>query len=143
MTSPDCRVQGFLAAGHVCTVMGTAEYEPLARRYGIPIVVTGFEPLDILHGIEMCVRQLEEGRAEIENQYTRSVRPEGNPAAIRQVCEVFEVSSRKWRGIGEIPRSGFHLRSNTSSLRGAAVRRRPITADEPAESNAGLVMQGK
>ncbi|NLS90784.1 MAG: hydrogenase formation protein HypD [Planctomycetaceae bacterium] len=144
MTSPDCRVQGFLAAGHVCAVMGMGEYEPLAKKYRVPIVVTGFEPLDILHGIEMCVRQLEEGRAEVENQYARSVRPEGNPAAIRQVCEVFEVSSRKWRGIGEIPRSGFQLRSEYEPF--DAARRfgvDQITADEPAECIAGLVLQGQ
>ncbi|MHB8902281.1 MAG: hydrogenase formation protein HypD [Thermoguttaceae bacterium] len=143
MNSPDCRVQGFLAAGHVCTVMGTAEYEPLAAKYRIPIVVTGFEPIDILQGIEMCVRQLEEGRAEVENQYARSVRTEGNAAAIRQVAEVFEVSSRKWRGIGEIPRSGFQLRTPYESF--DAARRfgvDQLTADEPAECIAGQVLQG-
>jgi hydrogenase expression/formation protein HypD len=143
MNSPNCRVQGFLAAGHVCTVMGTAEYAPLTKKFGIPIVVTGFEPIDILHGIEMCVRQLEEGRAEVENQYARSVRCEGNPAAMKQIAEVFEVTSRKWRGIGEIPRSGFQLSKPYQDF--DAARRFGVdhlTADEPAECIAGEVLQG-
>jgi hydrogenase expression/formation protein HypD len=143
MTSPDCRVQGFLAAGHVCAVMGTSEYESLTKRFGIPIVVTGFEPLDILHGIEMCIRQLEEGRAEVENQYARSVRAEGNPAAMKQIAEVFEVCPRKWRGIGEIPRSGFQLSPQHAEF--DAARRFGVdhlTADEPAECIAGQVLQG-
>ena len=143
MTSPNCRVQGFLAAGHVCAVMGTSQYEPLTAKFGVPIVVTGFEPIDILHGIEMCLRQLEEGRAEVENQYARSVRPEGNPIAIRQIEEVFEISSRKWRGIGEIPRSGLQL---TPAFRGFDAATRfgveQLTADEPAECIAGEVLQG-
>jgi hydrogenase expression/formation protein HypD len=143
MSSPQCRVQGFLAAGHVCTVMGTGEYKPLARQFSVPIVVTGFEPIDILHGIEMCVRQLEEGRAEVENQYARSVRAAGNPAAIKQVMEVFEVSARKWRGIGEIPDSGFQLSEqfvDYDAARRFGVDR--LTADEPAECIAGEVLQG-
>ena len=103
LSSPGNRVQGFLAAGHVCAVMGTAEYEPIASRYHVPIVVTGFEPVDILQGIHMCLRQLEQGRAEVENQYARSVRPEGNPAAQKLIREVFQVVPRKWRGIGRSP----------------------------------------
>jgi len=110
LDSPANRVQGFLAAGHVCTVTGLEEYRPLAAEYRVPIVVTGFEPLDILQGVLMCVEQLESGRAEVENQYTRSVRPEGNLAALRQIREVFQVVPRKWRGIGEIPASGLSLR---------------------------------
>ena len=143
MSSPNCRVQGFLAAGHVCAVMGTAEYEPLAKKFGVPIVVTGFEPIDILHGIEMCVRQLEGGRAEVENQYARSVRPEGNPAAIKQLADVFQVSSRKWRGIGEIPKSGFQLSPQYAEF-DAAERFGvdQLKADEPAECIAGEVLQG-
>ncbi len=110
LASPDCRVQGFLAAGHVCAVMGCAEYEPIAEAHRVPIVVTGFEPLDLLDGIAACVRQLEEGRAEVENRYARSVRREGNPAARRLIEEVFRVVPRTWRGIGEIPDSGLALR---------------------------------
>lgn len=109
MTSPDCRVQAFLAAGHVCTVMGTAEYPPLAERFHVPIVVTGFEPLDILEGIRRAVHQLEEDRAEVENAYKRVVLPEGNPVAIRMLEDVFEVVDRSWRGIGMIPQSGWRL----------------------------------
>ncbi len=143
MSSPQCRVQGFLAAGHVCTVMGTAQYEPLAEKFGVPIVVTGFEPIDILHGVEMCLRQLEEGRAEVENQYARSVRAEGNPAAMKQVSDVFQVCSRKWRGIGEIPDSGFQLHAKFAEF--DAARRfgvDQLTADEPAECLAGEILQG-
>jgi hydrogenase expression/formation protein HypD len=110
LKSPQLQVQGFLAAGHVCTVMGFKEYEPLAAKYRIPIVVTGFEPLDILHGILLCARQLEDGRHTVENQYKRSVTRPGNIAAQRLIKEVFEVSSRAWRGIGVIPDSGLSLR---------------------------------
>ena len=143
MSSPNCRVQGFLAAGHVCAVMGTAEYAPLASQFHVPIVVTGFEPIDILHGIEMCVRQLEEGRAEVENQYSRSVRAEGNPAAMKLLAEVFQVSSRKWRGIGEIPNSGFQLHPDYA-LFDAAQRFGvdQMKAEEPAECIAGEILQG-
>jgi hydrogenase expression/formation protein HypD len=103
-------VQGFLAAGHVCTVMGFTEYEPLAAHYRVPIVVTGFEPLDILEGTWLCVRQLEQGRAEVENQYRRSARRAGNLPAQEVMREVFAVVRRRWRGIGEIPQSGLALR---------------------------------
>lgn len=109
MTSPDCRVQGFLAAGHVCSVMGTGEYPELAERHRVPIVVTGFEPLDILEGIRRTVRQLERGEHTVENAYARAVRPEGNPAARAMLEDVFEVADRAWRGIGVIPRSGWRL----------------------------------
>src|SRR5262249_29634807 len=110
LQSPDNRVQGFLGPGHVCTVMGTSEYEPISRRYGVPIVVTGFEPLDLFEGVLRVIQQLEEGRAEVENQYARAVRPEGNPASRRLIEDVFEVCDRKWRGVGLVPRSGFKLR---------------------------------
>jgi hydrogenase expression/formation protein HypD len=110
LESPGNRVQGFLGPGHVCTVMGQQEYEPLARRHKVPIVITGFEPLDLLEGVYRIVKQLEEGRAEVENQYGRAVRPEGNPQARKLLDEVFEVCDRKWRGIGTIPRSGYRLR---------------------------------
>jgi hydrogenase expression/formation protein HypD len=109
MESPSCRVQGFLAAGHVCSVMGTREYPPLAEKYRVPIVVTGFEPLDILEGIRRTVAQLESGRHEVENAYRRAVPPEGNPAAQAMLHDVFEITDRAWRGIGVIPASGWRL----------------------------------
>src|SRR5262245_26381459 len=110
LQAPGNRVQGFLGPGHVCTVMGLSEYGPIARRYRVPIVVTGFEPLDLLEGVLHTVRQLEGGRAEVENPYARAVRPEGNPASRRLIEDVFEVCDRKWRGVGLIPKSGFKLR---------------------------------
>jgi hydrogenase expression/formation protein HypD len=110
LESPGNRVQAFLGPGHVCTVMGTGEYEPIARDYRVPIVVTGFEPLDLLEGVLRTVRQLETGRAEVENQYGRAVRPEGNPQSKKLIEDVFEVCDRKWRGIGTVPASGFRLR---------------------------------
>jgi hydrogenase expression/formation protein HypD len=110
LESPTNQVQAFLAAGHVCAVMGWTEYEPIAEHYRVPIVVTGFEPLDLLEGIYMAVRQLEEGRHEVENQYSRAVTREGVPLAQEQVMRVFEVGPRKWRGVGEIPMSGYRLR---------------------------------
>ncbi len=109
LSSPENRVQGFLAAGHVCTIMGYTEYEPLAEKYHVPFVVTGFEPTDILQGVYMCVRQLEEGRHEVENQYARSVTREGNVKAQAMIHDVFRVIPRKWRGIGTIPQSGLGL----------------------------------
>jgi len=109
LQSRDNRVQGFLGPGHVCAVMGFREYESLAARYRVPIVVTGFEPIDLLEGILLTVRQLEAGRAEVENAYGRAVGPDGNRAARDLVYEVFEVSDRKWRGVGSIPKSGYRL----------------------------------
>jgi len=110
LQAPGNRVRGFLGPGHVCTVMGYGEYEPIARRFGVPIVITGFEPLDLLEGLLRTLRQLEEGRAEVENQYGRAVRPEGNPASRSLIESVFEICDRKWRGIGLIPASGYRLR---------------------------------
>ncbi len=125
LSSPGNRVQGFLGAGHVCTVMGYEEYEPLAERFRIPIVITGFEPLDLLEGVYRCVRMLEEGRHGVENQYARAVHREANPGALRLIRDVFEVSDRKWRGIGTIPQSGFRLQPGVCRFRcGAAVRGR-------------------
>src|SRR5262249_48130260 len=106
----DNRVQGFLGPGHVCTVMGHADYEPIAERFRVPIVVSGFEPLDLLEGLLWTLRQLEEGRSEVENAYGRAVRRDGNAASRRLVEDVFEVCDRKWRGIGLIPASGYRLR---------------------------------
>jgi hydrogenase expression/formation protein HypD len=108
--SPGNQVQGFLAAGHVCTVMGYWQYEPIAEKYGVPMVVTGFEPLDLLQGIYMVLKALEEGRNEVENQYTRSVTREGNAAAQQLLGQVFQACDRQWRGIGTIPESGYCLR---------------------------------
>jgi len=111
LEAPDCRVDAFLAAGHVCSVMGYWEYEPLVEKYGVPIVVTGFEPLDVLEGIRRVVTQLEAGRAELENAYSRAVQREGNLPAQKMLADVFEVTDRTWRGIGEIPQSGWKLRA--------------------------------
>jgi hydrogenase expression/formation protein HypD len=110
LDTPDPAMNGFLAAGHVCTVMGLGEYEPIARRYKIPIVATGFEPVDILEGLLMCVRQLEDGRAEVENQYIRVVNREGSIGALSMINEVFEQTDQSWRGMGEIALSGLRLR---------------------------------
>lgn len=143
LSSPSNRVQGFLAAGHVCIVMGYTEYEPIAAKYHVPIVVTGFEPLDILQGVLMCVKQLEEGRAEVENQYARSVRREGNRPAQELVSKVFAIVPRKWRGVGEIPQSGLGL-SDAYKEFDAELRFdvSEYTAEEPAECISGLIMQG-
>jgi len=110
MEAPRNRVQAFLAAGHVCSVMGTWQYGPLVERYQVPIVVTGFEPLDVLEGIRRAVTQLEAGRAELENAYARAVRPAGNQPAQAVLDQVFELTDRGWRGIGSIPQSGWRLR---------------------------------
>ena len=144
LSAPDCRVQGFLAAGHVCTVMGYEEYMPIAAKYHVPIVVTGFEPLDILQGVLMCVQQLETGRAEVENQYSRAVRQEGNRPAQQLIREVFQVVPRKWRGIGEIPGSGLGLREAYAAF--DAERKfgvAELRVEEPSECLSGLVLQGK
>jgi hydrogenase expression/formation protein HypD len=143
MESPSCRVQGFLAAGHVCSVMGTAEYPPLAQRYRVPIVVTGFEPLDILEGIRRTVAQLEAGRHEVDNAYPRAVPAEGNPAAKAMLADVFEVTDRAWRGIGTIPGSGWRLsdayREFDAELRFAVD---DLHTDESAICRSGEVLQG-
>ena len=143
LASPDCRVKAFLAAGHVCAVMGYWEYEPIAERYRVPIVVTGFEPLDLLQGIHMAVKALEAGRWGVENQYVRAVTRDGNPAAQKLVTEVFEVCDRKWRGIGTIPRSGLRLRE--AFLAHDAERKfgvSGIVAEESPLCIAGEVLQG-
>ena len=103
------RVQGFLAAGHVCAVMGFHEYPPIAEKYHVPIVVTGFEPIDLLNGLYAAIKQLESGNAVAENQYQRAVKFEGNESAQRTIRSVFESVDRKWRGIGVIPQSGWGL----------------------------------
>ncbi len=143
MASPNCRVQGFLAAGHVCTVMGYDEYLPLAAKHRVPIVVTGFEPLDILQGILMVVLQLESGRALVENQYSRAVQREGNRPAQELIRKVFKVVPRKWRGVGEIPHSGLGLGDDYAAF--DAERKFGLAdhhVEEPAECMSGLVLQG-
>ncbi len=141
--SPNNRVQGFLAAGHVCTIMGYTEYEPIAQKYRVPIVVTGFEPLDLLHGVYLCVKQLEEGRFGVENQYARAVRRDGNTRAQDLVREVFGIVPRKWRGVGEIPQSGLALHGPYAAY--DAETRFGVTTlveDEPTDCISGLILQG-
>ncbi|HUI83359.1 MAG TPA: hydrogenase formation protein HypD [Candidatus Binatia bacterium] len=143
LSSPTNRVQGFLAAGHVCTVMGYNEYYPIAAKYSVPIVVTGFEPLDLLQGVYMCVLQLEQGRFEVENQYARSVRREGNTPAQQLVTKVFRVVDRKWRGIGGIPQSGWALAEDYAEFDAESrFGLSEYTAQEDAECISGLIMQG-
>jgi len=144
LSSPGCRVQAFLAAGHVCTVMGYHEYVPIALKYHVPIVVTGFEPVDILQGILMCVKQLESGRARVENQYIRAVRHEGNEAAQELLREIFRVVPRKWRGFGEIPRSGLGLTDTYAAFdAGKKFGVAGTAMAEPGECLAGLILQGQ
>jgi hydrogenase expression/formation protein HypD len=143
LSSPTNLVQGFLAAGHVCTVMGYEEYVPLAEKYRVPIVVTGFEPVDILQGISMTVKQLEEGRVEVENQYARAVRREGNVQAKKLMSDLFTVTDRKWRGIGEIPMSGYRLRDEFAAYDAEKIFHvEEVTAEESPLCIAGLVLQG-
>ena len=145
MDSPNVQVDGFLAAGHVCTVMGFREYEPLVEKYKIPIVVTGFEPVDLLHGILKCVRQLETGTHTVENAYERSVSREGNQPAQAVIRKVFEMTDRAWRGIGVIPMSGYHLRQEFATF-DAELRFPEVQAIETKESPlciSGLVLQGR
>lgn len=143
LESPASRVQGFIAPGHVCTVMGYREYEALAAQYHVPFVVGGFEPIDLLEAISMLVAQLEEGRAEVENQYVRAVNRDGNLPAQRILEQVFETADRKWRGIGNIPLSGWRLRPefdpwNAEKVFGLS----EIEVPEPPECISALVLQG-
>lgn len=143
LSSRQNRVQGFIAPGHVCTVMGGEEYETLAHDFRVPIVITGFEPVDLLQAVLLLVKQLEAGTAELENQYARSVSPNGNPAARKIMHEVFEVADQKWRGIGTIPASGLRLRDeyaeyDAAKLFGLA----EIAAEESAECVSAQVLQG-
>ena len=145
MESPDVMVDGFLAAGHVCTVMGFWEYELLAKKYKIPIVVTGFEPVDVVHGIMKCVKQLENGEHKVENAYSRSVTREGNPSAQAIIKRVFELCDRPWRGLGLIPQSGYRLRPEFAEY-DAELRFPEIQSIETKESElciSGLVLQGR
>lgn len=143
LAAPDSHIQGFLAAGHVCAVTGYADYEPLAVKYGIPIVVTGFEPLDILQGIYMVVSALEEGRTTVENQYSRAVKREGNSSARQLINEVFVNSDRAWRGLGVIPSGGLDLRDKYRSF--DATDRFALTVrteDKPTTCISGQILQG-
>lgn len=143
LSSPTNSVQGFLAAGHVCTVMGYEEYIPLANRFKVPIVVTGFEPVDILQGVYMTVKQLEEERTEVENQYSRSVKKEGNIPAKELIKKVFETSDRAWRGIGVIPMSGYRLRPEYAAFDAEQVFDvGSVTARESPLCIAGQILQG-
>jgi hydrogenase expression/formation protein HypD len=144
LSSSNCRVQGFLAAGHVCTVMGFEQYVPIAAKYRVPIVVTGFEPLDILQGVLMAVSQLESGRAVVENQYSRAVCRAGNEPAQHLIRQVFRIVSRQWRGIGSIPKSGLGLRAAYAAF--DAERKFGLAAlrvEEPSQCLSGLVLQGQ
>lgn len=143
LSSPDNRVQGFLAAGHVCAVMGYWEYPPIAEKYRVPIVVTGFEPVDLLKGVLAVTRQLEQGKYEVGNAYERVVTREGNRPAQDMIARVFEECDRKWRGIGTIPQSGWRLRSEFSNF--DAEKRFDVGAIQTAESDiciAGQILQG-
>ena len=136
-------IEGFLAAGHVCTIMGIDAYYPIAEKYQTPIVVTGFEPVDLLQGILMTIRQLEQGQYELENQYKRVVRPEGNLAAQQAIDQVFEITDREWRGIGTIPNSGYEVRDTLSEF--DANRKFSVNIAQVAECKdciAGQVLKG-
>ncbi|AFZ42791.1 hydrogenase expression/formation protein HypD [Halothece sp. PCC 7418] len=146
LSAPDCRVQGFLAAGHVCAVMGYQEYSAIASRYKIPIVVTGFEPVDILQGIYLCIQQLESGRYEVENQYMRSVSYQGNDRAQKLIQEIFEVVSRQWRGIGSIPQSGLALRGKYAAFDAEQKFQTKLnfpTSSPETECISGEIMRGQ
>jgi hydrogenase expression/formation protein HypD len=143
LQSPQNRVQGFLGPGHVCTIMGYQEYEAISSRYHVPVVITGFEPLDILEGVLRVVRQLEEGRAAVENQYSRVVSRAGNQAAHHLMCNVFEICDQKWRGVGLIPQSGYQLTDEFKAY--DAAQRFAVDAIETQESAvciSGQILRG-
>ncbi|HEV3113658.1 MAG TPA: hydrogenase formation protein HypD [Candidatus Binataceae bacterium] len=143
LQAPGNRVQAFLGPGHVCAVMGYREYESLCERYRVPIVITGFEPLDILEGILMAVRQLQEGRAEVENQYVRAVTRDGNRAARDLIFEVFEIGDRKWRGVGSIPKSGYKVAYEYRDHDAEKIFEvDEIETREPAECISGPILRG-
>ncbi|MFH1964879.1 MAG: hydrogenase formation protein HypD [Acidobacteriota bacterium] len=143
LASPDNRVQGYLAAGHVCAVMGWEEYIPIAEKYHVPIAVTGFEPVDILDGILSVVQQLEKGEGRVENRYSRVVKKEGNPAARALINNVFEVSDRSWRGIGLIPESGFRLKEKYKDFDAEKIfDLSAVKTEENPDCISGLILQG-
>jgi len=144
LSAPGCEIQGLLAPGHVCVVTGWRDYEALAARHRLPIVVTGFEPLDLLRGVHAAVAQLERGDARVENQYERAAAADGNPAAQRVVNEVFVVCDRKWRGLGEIPASGYALAPAYTAFDAERVfGLGDLHVEEPTECRSGLVLQGR
>jgi len=144
LSSEDVEIQGLLAPGHVCAVTGYRDYESVSERYSVPIVVTGFEPLDLLKGVLATVGQLERGEARVENQYPRAVVRDGNPQALRMIEDVFEVSDRSWRGVGEIPRSGYVLASKYARFDAEQVFDvGGLQVEEPEECLSGLVLQGR
>jgi hydrogenase expression/formation protein HypD len=144
LSDPDCRIDGFLAPGHVCTVTGFAEYEPLAEEFKVPIVVTGFEPVDLAQGIYMLVEQLEAGTCRVENQYKRSVSRDGNPAAKALLAQVFEICDRQWRGLGVIPGSGYCLKLEFAHLDAEKVfDLEGMPGEEPKDCIAGLILRGQ
>jgi hydrogenase expression/formation protein HypD len=143
LQSPQNRVQGFLGPGHVCAIMGYREYEPIAERYKVPIVITGFEPLDLLQGTLMVVRQLEAGTHTVENEYSRILDRDGNVAARKLVQSVFEVSDRKWRGVGWIPKSGYKLRWEYRDYDAEKIFSvKEIDTKEPAICISGQILKG-
>ena len=143
LQSPQNRVQGFLGPGHVCAIMGFHEYEALSARYRVPIVITGFEPMDILEGTLMTVQQLEANRAEVENQYARAVQSQGNQPAQELVRQVFEVCDRKWRGVGSIPKSGYKLRYEFREHDAERLFQvAEIDTKEPAVCISGQILKG-
>ena len=143
LQASDNRVQGFLGPGHVCAVVGYREYESLCERFHVPIVVTGFEPIDLLEGILMTVRQLEAGRAEVENQYVRAVTRNGNRPAIDLISKVFEVADRNWRGVGPIPESGYRLRDEYRDHDAERIFEvESIATRESATCISGLILRG-
>lgn len=143
LSDPETRIDAFLAAGHVCTIMGTEEYDPIVEKYNVPIVVTGFEPVDLLQGILMAVIQLEKGVARLENQYARVVQREGNRLAQNTISEVFEVSDRTWRGIGEIPMSGYEVKNEYKVYNARTKFNLNLeSVPENAECISGAIMKG-
>jgi hydrogenase expression/formation protein HypD len=144
LSSEGVTLQGLLAPGHVCAVTGYRDYEALAARHRVPIVVTGFEPLDLLRGVLAAVVQLEEGTHRVENLYSRAVVRDGNPGALRMIQDVFQVCDRSWRGVGEIPRSGYALAPRYASFDAEAVFDvAGVQATEPEDCQSGLVLQGR
>jgi hydrogenase expression/formation protein HypD len=143
LSSKDCQVEGFLAAGHVCAIMGYHQYHSIAQQYRVPIVVTGFEPVDVLQGIYQCVQQLEAGRFQVENAYSRVVKEQGNTAAQRAMQQVFITVDRSWRGLGEIPQSGLMLAPEFAAWNAEhKFNVQAINSQEPKACRSGDVLQG-
>lgn len=143
LSDDESRIDGFLAAGHVCAIMGLDEYYPIVKKYKVPVVVTGFEPVDLLQGILMALTQLEKGQAMLENQYSRVVHPQGNPLAKGVIGQVFETGDRTWRGIGSIAMSGYEVNQNYSSYNARVkFELSPTEVKENTECISGQIMKG-